>query len=385
MLRVVACAVLAGGAFSALAQPVPGFFLVGNTAGTEGSRCTGVSADGSVASGWSGLGQHTPGFTWTAQNGRYDFGLEPGLPSQTFTYGISGDATTLVGSSQTVVGGLRTAFRYRGPGTFQTMSPVPGWSYSQANGVSGNGNVVVGVSESEFSSTGQAFRWTPTGGTQGLGYTRPGSFYSTANAVSRDGSTIVGASMNAAATDAFVWTEAGGMRILQQLPGTTTPNSTAYAVNFDGSIVVGTSTSQFIATMWRNGQPTSLGVADGFFRSFAYGVSDDGSVTVGGMVSTQAGAAAIWTPSGGPELLATYLTRQGVQVPSGWSLITAYGVSTDGRTIVGVAEMPGTPLQSIGFVATIPGPSVFLSFGMVFTWSLQRRRRHSTKLVNPTA
>lgn len=67
-----------------VAAQTPSFSLLGHASGTDGSRAAGVSANGSVVTGWSGLGIQTPGFTWTRAAGRNDFGLEPGLPSQTF-------------------------------------------------------------------------------------------------------------------------------------------------------------------------------------------------------------------------------------------------------------------------------------------------------------
>lgn len=360
----------------------PSFHLVGNAAGTEGSRCTGVSADGRVASGWSGLGLQTPGFTWTAAGGRNDFGLEPGLPSQTFVNGISGDSTTLVGTSQPIAGGLRTAYRYRGPGTFQTLGNLAGLPNSTANGVSGDGNVIVGVSDTSFGSVGEAFRWTPNGGIQGLGYTRPGSVASSANAVSRDGTTIVGKSINAGGyTDAFVWTATGGMRILPQISGTTDPLSSALGVNFDGSIVVGRSGIAAHAARWVNGQAMDLGTLPDAGPSLGLGVSDDGRIVVGNAQRIEDVVATIWTPDVGMEQLATYLARQGVLVPIGWRLVNAYGVSADGRTIVGVAEMPGNDRMSIGFVATIPNPStVACMFLVAGGWLVQRRRRAHSQI-----
>lgn len=374
MRQVMACAAMVWMVFvSASHGQTPGFYLVGNAAGTGGSRVTGVSSDGRVAVGWSGLGVRTPGFTWTQGGGRNDFGLASELPSQTFANAISGDATTVVGASQTVAGGVTTAYRYRGPGTFQSLGNLPGLPFSNAASVSGDGSVVVGRSETEFGNTGEAFRWTESGGLQGLGYTRPGHIHSEATGVSRDGRTIVGTSMSAGGfTDAFVWTESGGMRILPQLPGTTNPLSYAYGVNFDGSIVVGASGNQRVATMWRTGQPVELGVVAGFFRSAAFAASDDGSVAVGTMTSSSAGAAAVWTTDGGAELLSEYLARNRVSVPSNWQLIAGLGVSSDGTTIVGVAH---SDLGSQGFVAVIPSPTVATSAVLALAVGMTRRRR----------
>lgn len=77
-----------------------------------------------------------------------------------------------------------------------------GGFHSQAFGVSADGSVVVGVSES--ASGGQAFRWTSGGGMIGLGDLPGGGFQSTAYDVSGDGSLVVGDS----------WSVSGGLEAL---------------------------------------------------------------------------------------------------------------------------------------------------------------------------
>src|SRR5262245_28350785 len=117
----------------------PSFNLVGIAPGGALSTATGLSADGRVAAGWCYIPQSSfPGFTWTAATGRYDFGLDPGMPRRSASMAISGDGATVVGD------GSSGAFRWRGQGTYQSLGFLPGSTRSFAQGVSGDGSVVVG-------------------------------------------------------------------------------------------------------------------------------------------------------------------------------------------------------------------------------------------------
>src|SRR5262249_32636008 len=153
--------------------------------------------------------------------GRTDLTAAQGVPGGTEVHALSGDGTTVVGWGSSATEGTR-AFRWSGPGTYQSLGVLPGYERSSANGVSGDGSVVVGAS---LAGSGDifrlAFRWTSAGGMQPLGVT-PGSSISEANALSRDGQVIVGVSTSPASDvgDAFRWTASTGMQALPGLPGT---------------------------------------------------------------------------------------------------------------------------------------------------------------------
>jgi probable HAF family extracellular repeat protein len=114
---------------------------------------------------------------------------------------------------------------------------------SVANGVSGNGSVVVGWSQSSNGAVTpgdrcEAFRWA--GGTMsGLGYL-PGGSRSIATGTNNDGSVVVGwGNTNSAsgAPEAFRWTASTGMVGLGFLPGGSVRQATA--TNANGSVVIG--------------------------------------------------------------------------------------------------------------------------------------------------
>ncbi len=85
---------------------------------------------------------------------------------------------------------------------------------SQARGVSDDGSVVVGASQSP-NTVGvfdrEAFSWTNGTGMVGLGDLAGSKFHSFAFGVSGDGSVIVGQSRPTTGTEAFRWTSGSGM------------------------------------------------------------------------------------------------------------------------------------------------------------------------------
>ena len=145
---------------------------------------------------------------------------------------------------------------------------------SYAGAVNSDGSVVVGNSKSTSNNT-EAFRWTQAGGMVGLGTL--GGDYSVAAAVNSDGSVIVGTSKSTNGDhEAFRWTQAGGMVSLGKLGGTIT---LAEGVNSDGSVVVGI--SHYEAFRWTQaGGMVGLGKLSGGY-SQANAVNSDGSVVVG--------------------------------------------------------------------------------------------------------
>ncbi len=217
------------------------------------------------------------------------------------------------------------------------MGDLSGGNFkSVATGVSSNGSVIAGYGSSALGT--EAFRRTNDGGMVGLGDLSGGNFESWAYAVSSDGSTVVGASSSAASfasyegnTEAFRWTSTGGMVGLGDLPGDEF-HSTASAVSFDGSVIVGQSLS-------------ALG-----FEAF------------------------IWDSAHGMRSLQDLLVNQCGLDLTGWTLRNATGISADGSTIVGSGYNPNGDLEA--WIATIPEPaSVFmLAMGAVLIVTKRRRR-----------
>jgi probable HAF family extracellular repeat protein len=178
------------------------------------------------------------------------------------------------------------------------LGDLPGSLFwSEAYGVSGDGNVIVGYGTNSDGNL-EAFRWT-VGGMVPLGFL-PGGMYSGAKGANTDGSIVVGNSYGTSAfgtfSQAFRWTSSGGMEGLGRLPGST--SAEAQATNSDGRIVVGYSTI--------SGDP----------RAF------------------------IWDRPSGIRSLAEVLDAQGAAPPPGWILGEVLDVSDDGRIVAGYGINP---------------------------------------------
>jgi uncharacterized membrane protein len=204
--------------------------------------------------------------------------------------------------------------------------------FSQANDVSADGAVIVGSIATVPSSSGKPFRWTAETGMVRL------DVAGGANAVSADGSVIVGSTGLA-----FRWTAQSGVVELGDLPGGRV-RSEANDVSADGSVIVGS-----------------------------------GETAFDGNISTE--EAFFWTAESGMVNLREFLISQGSDL-SGWRLISAEGVSADGRTIIGTGQNPaGNPE---GWIATIPEPStmVLAALAAAVLFALLFRRTFLTRPQN---
>jgi uncharacterized membrane protein len=158
------------------------------------------------------------------------------------------------------------------------------------------------------------------------------------------------------------------------------PGRLANAVSADGSVVVGFNGQ---ASRW-TAQTGTVGLGDlpgGSNSSNALDVSGDGSLIVGYGETEIGREAMFWTQPTGMVNLRDFLISQGIDL-TGWSPITAEGVSADGRTIVGTGENPaGNPE---GWIATIPEPSTMvlaaLAAAAVFALHIGKLRRKFARL-----
>lgn len=268
----------------------------------------------------------------------------PGGAVMSAAYGVSGDGRVVVGSSQSASG--EQAFRWSGSSGIAGLGDLPGGgTYSRALAVSADGSTVVGDSSS--ASGNEAFRWTPAGGMSGLGDLPGGGFFSIANAVSADGSVVVGHSASTASgtlgAEAFRWTAASGLAPLGDLPGSIF-FSVATGVSADGSFVSGFGTSPASgpasseAARW-TAATSMVGLGDlpgGGFGSNAFAVSADGRVVVGLGAAAGGVYAFRWhdptTGGAGMQSLGA--------IPGGAAFSRANGVSADGSVVVGQGTGP---------------------------------------------
>lgn len=339
------------------------FTLIGRPDGSLESVGTGLSSDGSTAVGYStGIGG---AYVWTASGGRYDFGFEQGIPIASQARGVSGDGSVVVGFAGT--NGTPIAYRWSGPGTFESLGVIGRFRKSYATDANRDGSVVVGRLEDGLGTVAEPFVWTRAGGMRSLGRVA-GSFIAEATAVSDDGNTVVGWGVGGAERG-FIWTAGAGMRMLQGLPGTD-GSTEAFGLSRDGAIVVGFAGGEATGAMWRDGVVVNLGKLADTREFLAVGVDDLGSVVIGTSDGTTH-IATIWTPDRHIERLSDYFASLGMSMPAGASLVSCDAVSADGRTFTGTAVIDGV---GIGFVATVPAPGSALLLGLGVLGATRHRR-----------
>jgi probable HAF family extracellular repeat protein len=230
---------------------------LGSSGGAQSySTASAISANGAVvvgASAFNALGDDEA-FRWTAAGGMQGLGflgktargVEVSAAAAT-----NSDGSVIVGSSL-VSSGYYWAFRWTAQTGMTALGALPGSTtgYSQASGVSADGSVVVGQASAARGNT-EAFRWTQPAGMTGLGFLSSYGLrdYSIASAVSADGATVVGYSTSPNASyngyEAFRWTQSGGIQGLGFIggggPGLSTSMATAVSAN--GAVIVGASSS----------------------------------------------------------------------------------------------------------------------------------------------
>ncbi len=191
---------------------------------------TGVSANGSVVTGYSDGSLSAIAYRWTESDGLQPIGTLPhGGSAYSQATAISADGLVIVGESGGTVGASsgRQAFQWTALSGISVLTPLSGATSTTALAVSADGSVVVGNSyipsclecEPSLLFRNNAVRWTNQGPATLLGQVPGGDRGSAARAVSADGSVIVGMSQvnpddPLTGSQAFVWTPDAGMQRL---------------------------------------------------------------------------------------------------------------------------------------------------------------------------
>jgi PEP-CTERM putative exosortase interaction domain/probable extracellular repeat, HAF family len=367
---------------------LPSPFVYPHPVSSEPTLALGISADGQIAVG-EAAGYAT---RWTSGGAAT---LLPGsLVGASWANAITADHAVAVGAHETgqqnAFGNFTEAVRWLPNGTREVLNGPDAYTFSEARDVSADGAVIIGNTAGESGIYNQAFSWTSQGGMLLLGDLPGGAVYSVAQGVSADGSRIVGTSEWAPSgsivsyREAVVWTPAGGIIRLGDLPGSVT-SSAGFAISADGNAVVGSSDSAngFEAFRWTEqsgmvGLGQLPGGSAGSSDDTPFAVSGDGSVIVGTATSPTAPSnyeAFVWDADHGMQSLKAVLAGYGVDT-TGWDLIEARGISDDGLTIAGWGYNPNGVEQAWIAVIPEPGTAGLLAAGLAMLgW---RRRRGST-------
>lgn len=361
-----------------LARPTTPYFQeLGTAQGFNGPVYpNAISNDGTIVVGAArglGPGSFPHAFQWTALGGvqRLNEGNPP--PFQSTAVHISADGSTVVGGGLGLPG--TPLYRWTSAG-LTILPPIPGTSYGgQANSASADGAIVVGMGAGKPDTSGasgsEAFRWTATEGTVGLGDLPGGRWESSALSVSADGSTIVGRGESATGTEAVRWTNAGIVS-LGDLPGGAS-HSVAVNVSGDGSVVVGIGTSALgsEAFRWTEAEGMiGLGSLSPEAGSEGIAISDDGRYIVG----SSDGRAFLWDQQSGMRDLNGLLGAQGL-LPTGWKMEYASDVTVTPEGLVTVVGY-GRDEDGLtrGFVAAVPEPTSIAALALGGLALLRRRK-----------
>ena len=238
---------------------------------------------------------------------------EPGF-SQTEAVGISGDGRWVTGNALRVNSGGSRIIRWSEETGLEDLAPGAG------SAISNDGSVVVGRGGPHLENSSTAIRWTAATGSVDLGTLEPQG-PTEAFDVSADGSVVVGTSVGGLP---FKWTQASGMIALPGSGFASRPSGDAHAVSADGSVIVGHDWDY--ALLWSgDGEPLDLGFVPESHFGDAWGVSADGTTVVG-----RSGDQAFrWTQQTGMIGLGHLFSDQ----YWGYGL----GVSADGAIVVGYA------------------------------------------------
>ena len=366
--------VLASLAEAPAAYAAPLFTGLGDlSGGSFRSDARGVSADGSVVvgAGRSAAGQEA--FRWSEATGMVGLGDFPGGNFSSGAQASSADGSVVVGDGRMGGTGPIQAFRWTQSTGLVSLGLLTPGGYSVALDVSDDGSIVVGQTDV------QGFRWTAQTGMVGLGDLPGGASYSEANGISGDGQVIVGLAQTDQGSRAIRWTETTGMVELSD-DLVDSYQSRALAASWDGSVIVGTRNSSGQAFRWTEadgivGLPSLPG---GAVPTESFDVSADGSIIVGR--ASFSNIAFIWDAEHGTRALRDVLANDFGLDLTGWTLTEAWGVSADGLTIVGVGTNPSGATEA--FLAIIPEPSTALLFGAGLAGlALGRPRRASVALA----
>lgn len=313
-----------------------------------------VSRDGRVVVGTGDGGGGLGVIRW--ENGVAE--LLGRFGEHTFANGVSGDGSVVLGEDYSTRGvrwTRQTGLEYFGGG--------------RATDASFDGSVIIG----------DRYRWTQSGGFQPLA---DEALEPSPRRMNADASVIVGTGRDGGYDVAFRWTADGGVVFLPDLPTGGKPHD-AHALTPDASVIVGTAylASGTTAFRWTAAGGSvaiphlpdfDTGLAN---AASATAVTADGTVVYGHepVVGPAAGEEAfVWDAANGTRPLKDVLQAEhGIDLTD-WRLRTVVALSEDGTTLIGNGEYLG---NNAAFRIIVPEPSAVAVLAMPLVMLRRRRRR----------
>ncbi|WP_174803010.1 hypothetical protein [Martelella limonii] len=268
-----------------------GFQALGTLNDGFTSLATAVSGDGKVVVGYSGGLNNGEGFRWTADNGMQSLGFLPGGDTIKADQPLSAnyDGSVVVGMAMTA-GNLQNGFRWTEATGIEALPSLEN-KLTVATDISWDGSIIAGYSQKGYAA--QAVRWVngeigSLGGLDGAP-----SVLSWAQGISGNGQVIVG-NVSYNGEHGFRWSEdtgmvtvedwlrASGAEVPANFPGQSIITETADATNEDGSVVVGRTRDDEVYIARGNGTGPSGNLPGGGTGGGTTGGGSTGGGSTGG-------------------------------------------------------------------------------------------------------
>lgn len=297
---------------------------------------------------------------------------------------ISADGSILAGSASSDEG-TNEPIRWEN-GEFTRLGRIPGYGNNahQLTGMSADGQRVVGWGYDALGARTQGWLWE-NGIMIGLGSLAPDPFneFSSANGISGDGDVVVGSTNSPDGMQAFRW-ENGMMSALGVLIPTDpieglVLQSAAADASYDGNVIVGASRAinykdydRVEAFRWSDGVMTGLGdLPGGAFASYASVISSDGSIIFGNGTTDDGERPFIWDAVHGMRDLREVLEGDLGLSLGDWVLNNVGDISQDGSVIVGGGVNPEGNYEAYRIVLPEPATAFLVFVGVAV---IHRRR-----------
>jgi hypothetical protein len=285
-----------------------------------------------------------------------DLGALPGFSPFSAAIAISSDGSVLYGFARYTGAGLTQAVRYTVAGPTITAIPFlnagDDTSIPAARGTSSDGSVMVGYSGTSTGSALSAFRYVEGSGISAIPYL-PGGTWNNAQAVSPDGNLVMGVSESATAPNGEIYLYNASTAALTALgtPAAGWSFNGLGGMTPDGSVVAlslgdpaNPANAGFIhnANGWHEVQAIVAGTGidvTGWTIDIIYAVSSDGT--------------RIWG-SGDHNG-----NREGVIVEFPAGYLAAYGASPPAQSIVGAYSVNDLPAEGANFIAFLANGTYF--------------------------